>query len=133
MKRVLGLALALSLLPVYVRAQEEPFVTSYATMSLQAAEHAALLHSPDVATAQERVRENEAMLAAARSSASPALVANYSQAPQGGPNNNTIMQRLYTLGGQVTLGDYFGLSPIVRQAAATLRSAQNDLIAAQRL
>ncbi|MGZ3550961.1 MAG: TolC family protein [Vulcanimicrobiaceae bacterium] len=133
MRRAIGFILALSLLPVCAGAQERPAVTSYAALSLQAAENEALLRSPDVASAQARVHENQALLAAARSGAAPVLTANYAQAPQGGNTNNTITQRLTTVGGLVILGDYLALSPLVRQADATLRVAQNGLLASQRV
>ena len=89
--------------------------------------------SPDVAQAREHVNENRALLAAARGLASPALIANYAQAPQGGNNNTTITQRLVTVGGQVTIGDYLSYAPAVRQAAYTLTQAEFDLLAAQRI
>lgn len=92
----------------------------------------ALSVSPDVAQAREHVNENRALLAAARGSAAPALIANYAQAPQGGNNNTTITQRLVTVGGQVTIGDYLSYAPAVRQAAYTLSQAEFDLLAAQR-
>lgn len=92
----------------------------------------AVTNSPDVAQAREHVNEESALLRAARGTASPALTANYAQAPQGGPSNNTITQRLFTVGAQVTLGDYLSYYPAVREAAFNLTQAQFDLVAAQR-
>jgi outer membrane protein TolC len=103
-----------------------------AAITLAAALARAVTVSPDVLQARERVHEQAALLAAARSSASPAITANYAQSPQAGNNNGTITQRLVTVGGQVTLGDYFGYSPVVRQAQANVAAAQFDLLAAQR-
>jgi outer membrane protein len=96
-----------------------------------ALQHAVTL-SPDVAQARERVNENAALLAAARSGASPALIANYSNSPQGIGTNQTAQQSLTTVGAQVVLGDYLAYSPLVRQAAFTLSAAQYDYINAQR-
>ncbi len=103
-----------------------------AVLSLDAALDRAITVSPDVAQARERVREENALLAAARTMASPAITANYAQTPQAGNNNDTITQRLVTVGGQVTLGDYFASSPVVRQAQANVDAAQFDLLEAQR-
>ena len=104
----------------------------FADLPLNAALAHAVQISPDVAQARERVAENASLLAAARGLAAPALVANYTQAPQGGSNNDTITQRLASVGAQITLGDYLAYSPAVRQAAFTLSTAQFDLLDAQR-
>ncbi len=104
----------------------------FARLPLSAALQQAVALSPDVAAARERVNENQALLAAARGSASPSAFANYAQAPQGGNAGNTIAQRLMTVGGQMTLGDYLGLAPLVRQASFVLEQTQFDLLAAQR-
>ncbi len=101
-------------------------------LSLNAALDRAVTVSPGVTQARERVREQTALLAAARASASPAITANYAQSPQAGSNNQTIAQRLVTVGGQITLGDYFTYSPFVRQAQANVDAAQFDLLEAQR-
>ncbi len=103
-----------------------------AVLSLNAALDRAVSVSPDVTQARERVREQAALLAAARTSASPAITANYAQSPQAGNSNGTITQRLVTVGGQVTLGDYFAYSPLVRQAQANVDAAQFDLLETQR-
>jgi outer membrane protein TolC len=103
-----------------------------AALSLGTVLDRAVTVSPDVTQARERVHEQAALLAAARASASPALTANYSQTPQAGNGNNTLTQRLVTLGGQITLGDYFTFSPVVRQAQANLDAAQFDLLETQR-
>jgi len=104
----------------------------FSALPLGAALQKAVVSSPDVAQARERVNENSALLAAARAGAAPALIANYVGAPQGGNNNQTIRQSLGTVGAQVLLGDYFAYSPLVRQAAFTLTAAQYGLIDAQR-
>lgn len=104
----------------------------FSALPLGTALQKAVVVSPDVAQARERVNENAALLAAARAGAAPALIANYIGGPQGGPNNSTIRQSLGTVGAQVVLGDYFAYSPLVRQAAFTLTAAQYGLIDAQR-
>lgn len=104
----------------------------FAGVPLPAALREALAISPEVAQARARVAESAALLAAARGSAAPALTANYAQAPQGGNANNTITQRLFTLGAQVTLGDYLSYLPAVREAAFGLTQAQFDMLAAKR-
>ncbi len=103
-----------------------------AALSLSTVLDRAVTVSPDVTQARERVNEQAALLAAAHASASPAITANYAQSPQAGNNNETIAQRLLTVGGQVTLGDYFTYSPVVRQAQANLEAAQFDLLESQR-
>ncbi|HET7814052.1 MAG TPA: TolC family protein [Candidatus Baltobacteraceae bacterium] len=104
----------------------------FSALPLDAALRAAVAHSPDVEQARQRVRENAALLAAAKGGAAPSLTANYAAAPQAGNDNNTVIQQLTTVGGQVTLGDYLAYAPLVRQAAFTLAGAQSDLIEAQR-
>jgi cobalt-zinc-cadmium efflux system outer membrane protein len=89
-------------------------------------------NSPDVLQAQERVRENQALLAIARAAVFPQAQFNYAQVPQGGPSNTILSQRLTTVGGSITLGDVLAYEPAVRQAEATLQGAQFDLLAAQR-
>ncbi len=104
----------------------------FSQLPLSTALQKATVTSPDVAQARERVNENAALLAAARAGASPAVIANYVGGPQGGANDTTVRQSLTTVGAQVVLGDYFAYSPLVRQAAFTLTSAQYGLIDAQR-
>jgi cobalt-zinc-cadmium efflux system outer membrane protein len=104
----------------------------FAALPLDSAIEKAVAISPDVAQARERVTENAALLAAARGLAAPAITANYTQAPQGGSNNETITQRLATVGAQITLGDYLASSATVRQAYFTLAGAQFDLLDVQR-
>ena len=105
---------------------------AFAQLPLARAVQQAVAVSPDVAQGREHVNEKAALLAAARGSAAPAAFASYAQAPQGGNNNNTITQRLVTVGGQILLGDYFSRTPMVQQAAFALSQAQFDLLAAQR-
>ena len=108
------------------------FPNQYSALPLDAALRRAVVNSPDVAQARERVNENAALLAAARGLAAPSIVANYAAVPQGGNNNNTITQSLTTVGGQITLGDYLAFAPTVRQAYFTLASAQYGFLDAQR-
>lgn len=104
----------------------------FAALPLAAALQRAVANSPDVAQARDRVAEEQALLSAARGLAAPALTANYAQAPQGGPNNTTIAQRLVTVGAQITLGDYTSASPAIRQAAFALSATRYDYLNAQR-
>lgn len=92
----------------------------------------AVAHSPSVRESAERIRENEAIVAAARVNAAPQAFVGYAQAPQGGPNNNTLAQRLVTIGASASLGDYLNASPIVAQAEANLLQARFDYANAQR-
>lgn len=105
---------------------------TFARVPLASALSAALDASPDVVAARDRVRENAALLAAAKHAASPALLANYTEAPQGGTNNDTIAQRLFTLGAQVTTLDYAARQPAIAAAGAQLKQAQLDELAAER-
>ena len=104
----------------------------FSALPLSAAVQHAVEISPDVAQARARVTENEALLAAARGTAAPALEASYAAAPQGGNANNTIEQSLATIGAGVTLGDYLAYLPAVREAQFALAGAQYDLLDAQR-
>jgi outer membrane protein len=104
----------------------------FSQLPLDSALQKAVANSPDVAQARERVNENIALLEAARGIAAPSVTANYAAAPQGGPNNNTITQSLFTVGGQIILGDYFASSLAARQAYFVLAGAQYDLLEAQR-
>ncbi len=105
---------------------------SFAGLSLDQAQTEALVRSPDVAVASGKVDEQQALFNAARSNYGPALLATYAEGPQGGNNDETVAQRLTTLGAQVTLGDLLAYSPLIAQANASLRSAQFDLASAQR-
>lgn len=104
----------------------------FAALPLDAALRAAVTHSPDVEQARQRVREDAALLAAAKGGAAPSLTANYAAAPQAGSGSNTVIQQLTTVGGQVTLGDYLSYAPLVRQAAFALAGSQSDYREAQR-
>ncbi|HEY8298215.1 MAG TPA: TolC family protein [Candidatus Baltobacteraceae bacterium] len=128
---VLSFVLAATALPALAQEPSPPAIGAFAGVSLQAAQSAALAHAPGVAAAQYRVEETQAALAAARGLGAPQATLGYAQAPQGG-TTSTITQRLVTLGGQVTLGDYFRRDPFVRQAQSNLRAAQFDLQNAQR-
>ena len=120
------------MIPGLVLAATIASAKQFAQLPLDAAVQKATAISPDVAQARERVNENQALLNAARGIASPALTANYAQGPQGGSSNNTITQRLTTIGAQITLGDYLASNASVRQAYFTLAGAQYDLLDALR-
>lgn len=104
----------------------------FSSLPLSTAVQNAVHISPDVAQAQARVDENQALLDAARRVAAPQLQASYAAAPQGGNANNTIEQSLATVGAGITLGDYLSYLPAVREAEFTLASARYDLLDAQR-
>lgn len=97
---------------------------AFSGLSVSQAETAAVTDSPEVAAAQATLRATSAAYAAVRASLGPALSADYALAPQGGANNNTISQRLTTVGVQTTVGDLLLYSPLVAQAAAQQRAAQ---------
>ena len=135
------LAFTIGCMPVVARAQNPappatapnaPRPIAFADLSLAQAQSAALATSPDVTLADAVVRENAAALAGARGALGPSVTGSYVEAPQGGANNETISQRLTTVGLQTTVGDLLAYSPLVASAAATLRSAQASLVAAQR-
>ncbi|MGH7709449.1 MAG: TolC family protein [Vulcanimicrobiaceae bacterium] len=99
---------------------------AFAGLTFTAAEASAVAKSPEVAVAQSRVDGASAALAAARATLGPTATAGYLLAPQGGTANNTISQRLTSIGVQTTLGDLLLYSPLVAEAAAKLRAAQAD-------
>jgi len=105
---------------------------TFAGVSLAQALGAALEHSPDVAAARAHVEENSYALAAARSTFSPAAVANYNESPQGGNAGETIAQRLFTIGAQVSSVDYAARLPAVAGAQAGVQQAQLDELSAER-
>ena len=106
---------------------------TFAHLSLQDAERAALAHAPDVAAASAKVDEARALFHAAKASYGPALFANYAASPQAGNiPGTTVQQRLTTLGAQVTLGDLLAYAPAAAQANAALSAAQFDLANARR-
>ena len=95
--------------------------------SVADAQNDVLARSPDVASARARVAEQDANVSLARSGLAPALVANYQQAPQLGPDNiSTVAQHTTTVGAQVTLGDLFAYSPALAQASSQLAAAKAD-------
>lgn len=108
-------------------------VQTFSHLSLADAQSAALARSPDVVAARARVAEQQANFNAVRSTIVPALVANYSQAPQLGNFNDSISQHTTTVGAQVTLGDLFAYSPAVAQASAMLSAARSDAASAERV
>jgi outer membrane protein TolC len=104
----------------------------FSALPLAQALQRAVTISPDVAQAQEHVKENQALLAAARAQAAPGLDLGYAASPQAGNTKNTVEQSMTTLGADVTFGDYFAYLPAVREAEYTLTSAKYDLLNAQR-
>jgi outer membrane protein len=104
----------------------------FAQLSLPDAQADAVAASPDVAVARAKVAEAQALYDAARATFGPALTANYTQTPQAGTTNNTVTQRMTTVGAQWTLGDLFAYAPAVAQANATLWAAQQGLNDAER-
>ena len=94
-----------------------------AALTLLDVETAAVAHAPSVVEARQHVKEQEALLDAARGGGLPHVVANYAEVPQAGTNGGTIQQRLTTISGQVILGDIAARDPLIRQAAADLRNA----------
>ncbi|MBV9271214.1 MAG: TolC family protein, partial [Candidatus Eremiobacteraeota bacterium] len=82
--------------------------------------------------ARAHVIENQATLAAAQHTFSPAAIANYVEAPQGGNAGETIAQRLFTIGAQISSADYVARLPTVAGAEAGVRQAQLDELAAER-
>jgi outer membrane protein TolC len=124
-------ALVLALLfasAVPVRAQSAPPApaAAFAGLTLQAAELAAIVNSPDVAGARARLEQSRYALDTARSGALPSLVSNYAQVPQGNPPGPNVTSRLVGAGLQWTIGDFIAFAPAVREAALTLAAAQSD-------
>jgi CzcA family heavy metal efflux pump len=101
-------------------------------LALAVAEQRALAASPDVRTAQAALAGARAAYDQVRGTYGVAATAGYAEAPQGG-TSGTIAQRLSTVGLQVTLGDVASYSPLVAQAAASLRAAATDELTAERV
>ncbi len=101
-------------------------------LSLSDAQSLALAHSPSVAEARAGVAEAQALVRVARASGALHGMINYNQSPQAGPTNNNVLQRLTTLGGQISLSDLAERDPAVAQAQASLRSARANEISAER-
>jgi len=132
-RRRAAAALALALLALRANAAaEEPIPAAFAALSLDQAESASVLRSPDVAAAQAVVREDAAALASARGALGPSINTTYAVAPQGGPLGETIQQRITTVQVQTTVGDVLAYAPLVAAADATLRAARASLAAATR-
>lgn len=106
-------------------------VSTFANLPLQTAQSRALAASPDVAIAQSKVDEQQAIFNQARETYGPSVIANYVEGPQGTPEGTTA-QRLTTVGAELTLGDLLAYSPAVAQANANMRVAEFDLANAQR-
>jgi len=103
-----------------------------ALMTMKDAQALALLHAPAVIAAQARVDETVALARAARGQGLPHAIVNYNQTPQAGPVSGTVLQKLTTYGGQVTIGDLLGRDPAVAQADAVVRGARENEIDAER-
>ena len=128
---VVSALLALALfVPVRVDAQRVA-AERFTQIDLPAAQALALVSSPDVRVAQGNLAAARATLAQARGTSGLAAVAGYSETPQGSAEG-TIASRITSYGAQVTLGDLTALSPLIAQAAATVRAAQTDEVVAER-
>ena len=103
----------------------------FAQVDLAAAQQLAVVASPDVRSARAALDGARAGLAQARSTNGFALVGSYVEAPQGAPGG-AIAQRSTQYGGQVALGDLAALAPLIGAAAAAVRAAQSDELAAER-
>jgi multidrug efflux pump subunit AcrB/outer membrane protein TolC len=103
----------------------------FAQVDLAAAQQLAVAESPDVHVAQAALDGARAGLAQARAADGVSLVGGYVEAPQGAPGG-PIAQRLTTYGAQLTLGDVAAYAPLVSQAAASVRAAETDALAAER-
>jgi CzcA family heavy metal efflux pump len=124
------LALAL-VLPHVASAAQSPTTLRFSQIDLPAAQQLAVVASPDVRVAQATLDGARAALTQARGANGFSLVGGYLEAPQGAPQG-TISQRLTAYGAQVTLGDLAAYGPLVSQAAAGVRAAETDEIAAER-
>jgi CzcA family heavy metal efflux pump len=109
----------------------QPAELQFAGLTLSDALQRAVAVSPEVHTAQAAVAGARAAFDQARGSYGFSATAGYAEAPQGAPRG-TIAQRLSTVGAQLTLGDLFSYSPLLAQAAASLRSAEADESTAER-
>jgi len=107
----------------------EPLV--FAHVDLAAALQLGVVASPEVRVARAALDGARASLAQARATNGFAFVGSYVEAPQGAPGG-TIAQRLTQYGGQVTLGDVAALAPMIGEAAAAVRAAESDELAAER-
>jgi multidrug efflux pump subunit AcrB/outer membrane protein TolC len=103
----------------------------FARIDSVAAQQFALVASPDVHAARTALDGARAGLAQARSANGLAFVGGYVEAPQGAPNG-TISQRLTSYGAQLSLGDVAAYAPLVSGAAAAVRAAETDEVAAER-
>jgi outer membrane protein TolC/uncharacterized membrane protein len=123
-------------LPRAASAQEAPpaglATLRFAQVDLAAALQLAVVASPDVRIARATLDGARAALAQARSANGFSLVGSYVEAPQGAPGG-TIAQRLTQYGGQVALGDLSTLAPLIGEAAAAVRAAETDELAAERI
>lgn len=126
-------AAAFTALPAAAQQFSIPTAQTFSQLTLETAESQALGHSPDIAVANGKVQEQQALFNAAKATYGPALTANYAQVPQAGNNNQTVLQKLTTVGGQFTLGDLLAYAPAIAQANASLRAAQFELSNAQRM
>jgi cobalt-zinc-cadmium efflux system outer membrane protein len=88
--------------------------------------------SPNVRIASANVDAARASLAAARGTNGVSALAGYAEAPQGAAEGQ-IASRIMSYGAQVTLGDVAAYAPAIAQADATLRAAEADATAAERM
>ena len=107
---------------------------SFAGMTLTQAEEEGVALSPDVAAARARVAGANAALSAAVWGAAPSGFGSFTESPQSAaPLPGTIAAHQTAFGVQANLNDLlFGFAPAVRQASASLRSAQAEQGAAER-
>jgi CzcA family heavy metal efflux pump len=117
--------------PAGAQTASTPTAVQFAALALTDAETRALAASPDVRTSQAALAGARAAYDQARGAYGLSATAGYAEAPQGAPEG-TIAQRLSTIGAQFTLGDVAAYAPLVAQAAASLRAAATDELAAER-
>ncbi len=109
-----------------------PAALRFARIDLAAAQHLALVASPEVHAARAALDGARANLGAARGTAGVSLVGGYAEIPQGSPEG-TIAQRTTSYGAQITLGDLTAYAPLIRQAEAAVRAAEADEAASERV
>jgi CzcA family heavy metal efflux pump len=109
----------------------QPAVVEFAGLSLADAQQLAVAASPDVHVAQAALAGARAAFDQARGAYGVWATAGYAETPQGAPEG-TIAQRLSTVGAQITLGDVLAYSPLLAQAAASVRAAMTDEATAER-
>ncbi len=96
------------------------------TLSIGDVETRAAYYAPAVVAARERVSEAHAQLAVARGTGAPHAVINYNQVPQAG-DTATVLSKLTTYAGSVSLSDLAGRDAAVTGAQDSLESAEASL------